>query len=96
MLLDFHTTRWVKLATLAKIPDLVWSRHEEALYFNGEAAAGDPAVFRMKIPNGQLERLASLKGRTDTDWLGLAPDDSPLIARFTGAQEVYALTVNWP
>jgi Tol biopolymer transport system component/DNA-binding winged helix-turn-helix (wHTH) protein len=96
MLFDFRTTRWVKLATLAKIPDLVWSRHEEALYFNGEQTAGDPAVFRMKIPNGQLERLASLKGRSDRDWLGLAPDDSPLITRYIGEQEVYALTVNWP
>ncbi len=96
MLFDFRTTRWVKLATLAKIPDLVWSRHEAALYFNGEATAGDRAVFRMKIPNGQLELVASLKGRTDEDWLGLAPDDSPLIARYVDAQEIYALTVNWP
>ena len=37
MLFDFRTTRWVKLATMAQIPDLVWSRHEEALYFNGES-----------------------------------------------------------
>jgi len=96
MLFDFHTARWVKLATLAKIPDLVWSRHESALYFNGEATAGDPAVFRIKVTNGQLERLASLKGRTDHDWLGLTPDDSPLITRYIGAQEIYALTVNWP
>jgi hypothetical protein len=59
MLFHFHTTRWVKLATLAKIPDLVWSRHEAALYLNGEVTAGGPAVFRMKVPNGQLVRLAS-------------------------------------
>jgi Tol biopolymer transport system component/DNA-binding winged helix-turn-helix (wHTH) protein len=96
MLFDFRTTRWVKLATLVNIPDLAWSRHEEALYFNGEATAGDRRVFRMKMPSGQLERLASLKGRTERDWLGLTPDDSPLIARFIGAQEIYALTVNWP
>jgi Tol biopolymer transport system component len=96
MLFDFRTTRWVKLATLAKIPDVAWSRHEAALYFNGEATTGDPAVFRIKVPNGQVERIASLKGRTDRDWLGLTPDDSPLVARFFGVPEVYALTVNWP
>ena len=97
MLFDFHTARWVKLVTLAKIPDPIWSRHEAALYFNGEVTAGDWAVFRMKVPNGQLERLASLKGRSERNWLGLAPDDSPLIARTTnGAPEIYALTVNWP
>ena len=96
MLFDFRTARWVKLATLARIPDLVWSRREGALYFNGELTAGDRAVFRMKVPSGQLERLASLKGRTDRDWLGLTPDDSPLIVRSFGAKEIYALVVNWP
>ena len=73
-----------------------WSRHEAALYFNGETTAGDPALFRIKVPKGKLERLSSLKGRADWDWLGRTPDDSPLIARYIGAQEIYALTVNWP
>ena len=96
MLFDFRTARWAKLATLAQIPDVVWSRHEEALYFNGEPTSGDSAIFRVKIPGGQFERVASLKGRTDRGWLGLAPDDSPLIARYVGAQEIYSLAVNWP
>ncbi len=96
MLFDFRAARWTKLATLAQIPDLVWSRREAAIYFNGELTAGDPAVFRMKVPSGQLERLASLKGRTESDWLGLTPDDSPLIARSTSAREIYAMAVNWP
>ena len=96
MLFDFRTTRWVKLATLAQIPDLVWSRHEEGIYFNGAVTAGDRAIFRMKVPSGQLERLASLQGRTERDWLGLTPDNLPLIAHYTAAQEIYALTVNWP
>jgi Tol biopolymer transport system component len=96
MLFDFRTTKLVKLATMLQIPDLVWSRHEEAIYFNAEVTAADRAIFRMKVPRGQLERLASLTGRTDWDWLGLAPDDSPLIAHYIGANEIYALTVNWP
>jgi len=54
------------------------------------------SVFRVKIPSRKVERLASLNGGTDRDSLGLMPDDSPLIARFIGAQEIYALTVNCP
>ena len=77
-------------------PDLVWSRHDEALYFNGEPAPGDRYIFRMSIPNGKVERLASLKGRTEWGWLGLTPDDSPLIARSVSREEVYGLSVNWP
>jgi Tol biopolymer transport system component len=96
MLFDFRTKRWVKLATMAKIPDVVWSRHEEAIYFNGEPTGEGRAIFRVKIPGGRLERLASLTGRTEWDWLGLTPDDSPLIAHETVTREIYALTVKWP
>jgi len=96
MLFDLRTARWTKLATLAQIPDLVWSRHEETLYFNGEVTAGDRAVFRVKILGGKVERLASLNGMPVRDWLGLTLDDSPLIARIIGTQEIYAMTVDWP
>ena len=96
MLFDFRTTRWVRLATLLQIPDLVWSRHEETIYFNAGTTGGDPAIFRMRVPSGRLERLASLKGRTERDWLGLTPDDLPLITHYTSAHEIYDLTVNWP
>jgi hypothetical protein len=30
------------------------------------------------------------------DWLGLAPDDSPLFARDISTSEIYALDVEWP
>jgi DNA-binding winged helix-turn-helix (wHTH) protein/Tol biopolymer transport system component len=96
MLFDFRTTRWLKLATLPRIPDLVWSRHEEAIYFTAGTTGGNPAIYRMKVPKGQLERLASLKGRTYWHWLGLTPYDSPLIANYVGVREIYAQTVNWP
>jgi hypothetical protein len=86
----------VKLATMPQIPDLVWSRREAAIYFNSGTTGGDPAIYRMKVPKGQLERLSSLKGRTYWDWLGLSPDDAPLIAHYIDAQEIYAMTVNWP
>jgi len=82
--------------TLPRIPDLVWSRHEEAIYFNSGTTGGDPAIYRMKVPKGQLERLASLTGRSELDWLGFSPDDSPLIAHYVAAQEIYAMTVKWP
>jgi DNA-binding winged helix-turn-helix (wHTH) protein/Tol biopolymer transport system component len=96
MLFDFHTKQWTKLATFDKIPDLVWSRRRETLYFNGEVAATGRSIYRLRVPGGKLERIASLIGRTDRDWLGLTPDDSPLIVRSFGAKEVYSLAVNWP
>jgi len=32
----------------------------------------------------------------DVHWFGLAPDDSPLVARDIGSQEIYALEMQWP
>jgi hypothetical protein len=29
-------------------------------------------------------------------WFGLAPDDSPLVARDISTQEIYALEMGWP
>jgi DNA-binding winged helix-turn-helix (wHTH) protein/Tol biopolymer transport system component len=96
MLFDFRTTRWMKLAGMTQILELTWSRRDEAIYFNGEPTAGDRAIFRVKIPGNKLERVASLTGRSDSDWFGLTPEDSPLIVRHGAAREIYALTVNWP
>jgi DNA-binding winged helix-turn-helix (wHTH) protein/Tol biopolymer transport system component len=96
MLFDFHTSRWVKLAGMTQILELTWSRREEAVYFNGEPTPGDRAIFRVKIPGNRLERVASLTGRSDSDWFGLTPDDSSLIIRNIRASEIYAMTVNWP
>jgi hypothetical protein len=29
-------------------------------------------------------------------WIGLVPDDSPLVVRDAGMREIYALDVEWP
>ena len=47
-------------------------------------------------PGGKLECVAGLNGTTERHWLGLTPDDCPLITRSIGMQEIYALTMNWP
>jgi hypothetical protein len=45
----------------------------------------------------RVEKVASLKGfpgaGTYGVWVGLAPDDSPLVLRDTGTQEIY--TLDW-
>ena len=51
--------------------------------------------MRIHISDRKVEQAADLKnipitGRL-TGWLGLAPDDSPLVMRDTGTQEIYSL-----
>ena len=51
--------------------------------------------------NGKMERLLSLKdiprGFDPWEfWVGLAPDDSPLLMRDRSTQEIYSLDVRFP
>ena len=92
MLFDFATQKWEAIAEVtADFPN--WSRTGEYLYFLHE---GDqPSVMRLRIRDRKVERVADLKnfrqGGYFGYWLGMAPDDSPLLLRDTGTQEIYAL-----
>jgi Tol biopolymer transport system component len=92
MLYDFETQHWVELVKAnAGYPN--WSKDGKYLYFLG--VPKDPAVLRVRISDHKLERVVDLKdsrmGGYFGFWLGLAPDDSPLLLRDTGSQEIYAL-----
>jgi hypothetical protein len=75
-----------------------WSKNADYIYFLN--VVGQPSVTRVRISDHQLERVADLKNFPFTGsygaWLGLAPDDSPLLLRDTGTQEVYSLTWQAP
>jgi hypothetical protein len=62
--------------------------------FDSESA-DQPSVMRIRIRDRKIERVADLKNFLQTGywgiWLGMAPDDSPLLLRDTGTQEIYAL-----
>ncbi len=92
MLFDFTTQKWQQIVNVpASFPN--WSKSGEYIYFLRE---GDqPSVMRVHIRDGKLEQAADLKNFPQSGfysiWLGLAPDDSPLLLRDTGTQEIYAL-----
>ena len=56
---------------------------------------GDGRVVRVRLSDGQVETVASLKGFVTTGQYGgslsLTPDDHPLLLRDRGTQDVYAL-----
>jgi Tol biopolymer transport system component len=92
MLFDFAAQRWEEIAKVtAASPN--WSRTGDYVYFvQFEAPA---SVMRVRIRDRKLERVADLRKFRHTGywgvWLGMAPDDSPLLLRDTGTQEIYAL-----
>jgi Tol biopolymer transport system component len=93
-LFDFATRDWQQLTTMGgNFPN--WSHDGKYLYFESFENKGS-AWYRVRVKDRMLERLASFKDlrRAGTyAWSGLGPDDSPLLLRDVGTEEVYAL--NW-
>jgi Tol biopolymer transport system component/DNA-binding winged helix-turn-helix (wHTH) protein len=90
MLFDRALEKWSVLAT-TRVGWPHWSRDAKRIYFM------DPgALFRLRIDNREIEQLTTLKDLRLAfgyygPWVGWAPDDSPLVLRDTGIQDIYAL-----
>lgn len=91
MVFDFATQQWSPI-TRGTLGWLNWSQDGRSIYFVD--FAGD-AVSRVDLADHKVERVADLKDFVSTGQFGgsltLAPDDSPLLLRDRGTQDVYAL-----
>jgi eukaryotic-like serine/threonine-protein kinase len=92
VLFDFQTGRWSELTrTPLGFPN--WSADGKYIYFL--RVPENPAVLRVRISNRKVEKVADLKGLPITGYWGfslaLTPDDSPLLLRNIGTQDVYSL-----
>ena len=90
-LFDFKTQKWAVLTnTAAYYP--AWSRDGQYVYYLQQGSQG---LVRIGIRDRKVEQVVDLKGFQMTGywgmWLGLAPDDSPLLLKDTGSQEIVAL-----
>ncbi|MGA8308774.1 MAG: hypothetical protein WB755_02000 [Terriglobales bacterium] len=97
-LYDVRTRQWTKLADIA-VDFPMWSRDSKCVYFDSSESV--PKLYRVRIADRCLEQVATLQGiRLSPSYggalTGLAPDDSPLVARDVGNQEIYALDVELP
>jgi len=94
MLFDFRTHKWTELVSSpAAYPN--WSHDGSYIYF-GNPYIAEAALYRVRISDRQLELVTSLSRQHQGwsmagKWTGLAGDDSPLVLRDTGSEEIYAL-----
>ena len=94
---DFQTRKWTEIAK-GPLGWTNWSRDGEFIYFLDFRGSG--AVRRIRLAGGRSEQVVDLKnfvtaGRYDGS-LTLAPDDSPLLLRYRGSQDIYAADWNQP
>jgi serine/threonine protein kinase/Tol biopolymer transport system component len=89
MLFDFANQRWEEIIKV-RVDLVTWSKTGEYVYF-----LSGRSVMRVRIRDRKLERVADLKNFQYTGgfgaWLGMAPDDSPLLLRDTSTADIYAL-----
>jgi DNA-binding winged helix-turn-helix (wHTH) protein/dipeptidyl aminopeptidase/acylaminoacyl peptidase len=104
MLFDVSTQKWVKPCDCeGTVGYPMWSRDSKYLYFE-YIPEQDMSfrVVRLRMSDRKIEEVTNLEkvGRTSAGtfgaWFGLAPDDSPLVARDISSQEIYALEMEWP
>jgi Tol biopolymer transport system component len=92
MIFDVRTQRWTELAKSVFYHN--WSRDGQYVYFL--RGGRESSLWRVRVSDHRLEEVVGLKdfrptGWTGGVWIGLAADDSPLMLRDTGTQEIYAL-----
>jgi Tol biopolymer transport system component len=99
MLFDFSTQKWSVLASVSRAGYPCWSRDSQYVYFL-LGRSEKPGVMRVKATDRKIDQVASLVGFQQTGhygfWMGLAPDDSPLLLKDTGTQEIVALDWHAP
>lgn len=92
-LFEFDSGKWRSLADVpASYPN--WSHDGKYVYFRSGTAEG-PAIFRVVLASHTVEKVTSLDGVERGpffmgDWVGLAPDNSPIAIRNSTIEDIYA------
>ena len=88
----FSTQKWEEITKISLGFPNCSKNGDYVCFLHGE---NQPSVMRIRIRDRRLERVADLKNFRQTGywsfWLGMAPDDSPLLLRDIGTKEIYAL-----
>jgi Tol biopolymer transport system component len=94
-LFDVKTQHWSTLYNGSTFAYANWSKDGRFLYLLRYTS--DPAILRVPVTGGEAKVVIGLKGFPYTGtfrvWLGLDPDDIPLMLRDVSTSDVYALTL---
>ena len=91
---DIKTQQW-STPYKGVVAYLSWSKDGQRIYFMNFQES--PAVFRIRVADGVVDRIADIKNLHYTGntgmWMGLDPTDAPLFLRNLGTRDVYALSL---
>jgi DNA-binding winged helix-turn-helix (wHTH) protein/Tol biopolymer transport system component len=99
MLFDTNTNHWSSLAEGQQVGYNEWSHDGKYVYMR-ENWGGAGELVRVRIKDRALEHVLSFKDFPQladifAAWIGLTPDDAPLLMRDRSVQEIYALDLRF-
>ena len=97
---EFSSRTWQEITPPTGAGSSDWSADSRYLYFDN-GLGGDPGIYRLRMADKKVERVASLKNfrrviSGGVPWIGITPSGEPLVMRDAGTQEVYALDFEEP
>jgi Tol biopolymer transport system component len=101
LVLEVGAGKWRELTAGRYLQYPNWARDGRNIYLEDLGDDG-PELDRISVADGRKVRLASLKNiprpvmSSGQPWNGLTPDNSPLIMRDVGAEELYSLELQLP
>jgi len=95
LLFDRNQQKWSEVGQGRNVSFPNWSHDGKYIYFLSWPE--NPGVFRVRVADSDMQRVLNLQDFQPTgyweDWLGLDPQDNPLLLRDTGLQDVYAFDI---
>jgi serine/threonine protein kinase/Tol biopolymer transport system component len=101
MVMELSSGKWRELTSGKFLQYPNWTRDSKSVYLEDLGSDG-PELDRISVPDGRKERVVSLRNvsrvvmSSNQPWNGLARDNSPLIMRDVGSQELYSLELQLP
>lgn len=97
MLYDLAVHTWSTLATTA-VADPVWPGDSKTIYIHAFMAETQP-IYRVSVPDGRLEEVANLSAfragdTADYFFVGITPDNLPLVRARTSTGNLYSLDLD--
>ena len=94
---DLEKRTWKQLPGNVQVSHPSWTHDGRLVYFLGSNHDIFQGIYRISVPGGRIELVRDLADFRQTgsggDWLGLDPEDHPLLLQDAGSVEIYALTL---
>lgn len=97
MLFDTANQTWKTLATTS-VADPVWAADSKSIFIHAFMAESQP-IYRVSVPDGHLDEVANLSSfragdTADYFFVGITPDNLPLVRARTSTGNFYSLNLD--